>query len=123
MTAIDMNKGEHLRMTPTGNGDRLRNNPLLKPLNLPPLGGSGSITGPVLTKTLLIYALSAGGSNDGPRLVAYDKATGRELASTDLPGIALGTPMTYLLEGKQYIALTVSGRTGELPELLALALP
>jgi quinoprotein glucose dehydrogenase len=71
----------------------------------------------------LIYALSAGGANDGPRLVAYDKATGKELASTDLPGIALGTPMTYQLEGKQYIALTVSGRGGELPEVVALALP
>jgi glucose dehydrogenase len=110
-------------MTPTGSGDRLRNNPLLKPLNLPPLGGSGSITGPVLTKTLLIYALSAGGSGDGPRLVAYDKATGKELASTDLPGIALGTPMTYRLGDKQYIAVTISGRAGELPEIVALALP
>ncbi|HYL38977.1 MAG TPA: pyrroloquinoline quinone-dependent dehydrogenase [Bryobacteraceae bacterium] len=123
MTAIDMNKGEHLWMTPTGNGNRLRNNPLLKPLNLPPLGGDGLTPGPLLTKTLLIYALSAGGSNDGPRLVAYDKATGKELASTDLPGIALGTPMTYKLGDKQYIALTVSGRPGELPEVVALALP
>jgi quinoprotein glucose dehydrogenase len=123
MTAIDMNKGEHLWMTPTGNGNRLRNNPLLKSLNLPPLGGDGLIVGPVLTKTLLIYALSAGGSGDGPRLVAYDKTTGKELASTDLPGIALGTPMTYKLGDKQYIALTVSGRAGELPELVALALP
>lgn len=123
MTAIDMNKGEHLWMTPTGNGDRLRNNPLLKPLNLPPLGGSGSITGPVLTKTLLIYALSDGGSDNGPRLTAYDKATGRELASVDLPGIALGTPMTYKLGDRQYIALPVSGKSGELPEMVALALP
>jgi quinoprotein glucose dehydrogenase len=123
MTAIDMNKGEHLWMTPTGNGDRLRNNPLLKALNLPPLGGQGLITGPLLTKTLLIYALSGGGGSDGPRLVAYDKATGKELASTDLPGIALGTPMTYKLGDKQYIAVTVSGRADELPELIALALP
>jgi len=67
--------------------------------------------------------LSAGGSNDGPRLVAFDKATGKELASTDLPGIALGTPMTYKLGDKQYIALTVSGRPGELPEIVALTLP
>ncbi len=123
MTAIDMSKGEHIWMTPTGNGDRLRNNPLLKPLNLPPLGGDSTAAGPLLTKTLLIYPLSAGGSNNGPRLVAYDKASGKELASTDLPGIALGTPMTYRLGGKQYIALTVSGRPGELPEVVALALP
>lgn len=123
MTAIDMNKGEHVWMVPTGNGNRLRNNPLLRPLNLSPLGGDGLVPGPLLTKTLLIYALSAGGSNDGPRLVAFDKATGKELASTDLPGIALGTPMTYKLGDKQYIALTVSGRPGELPEIVALTLP
>ena len=123
MTAIDMNKGEHLWMTPTGNGDRLRNNPLLKPLNLPPLGGDSTASGPRLTRTLLIYALSAGGSTGGPRLVAYDKVTGKELASTDIPGIALGTPMTYRIGTRQFIALAVSGRSGELPELVALALP
>ena len=53
---------------------------------------------------------SAGGTNDGPRLVAYDKASGKEIASADLPGVAIGRPMTYKLGDKQYIALTVSGR-------------
>jgi len=124
MTAIDMNTGNHLWMIPTGNGDRIRNNPQLKPLNLPPVGGDTTLSGPLLTKTLLIYALTAGGSNGGPRLVAYDKGTGKELASTDLPGSAIGTPMTYLVNGKQYIAITVQGRTNnDVPELVALAVP
>jgi quinoprotein glucose dehydrogenase len=119
-----MNTGNHLWMTPTGNGDRIRNNPRLKPLNLPPVGGDSTLSGPLLTKTLLIYALTAGGSNGGPRLVAYDKASGKELASADLPGSAIGTPMTYLVNGKQYIAITVQGRTNnDVPELVALALP
>ena len=118
-----MNKGEHIWMTPTGNGDRLRNSPLLKPLNLPPLGGDSTAAGPLLTKTLLIYPLSAGGTNDGPRLVAYDKASGKEVASADIPGVAIGTPMTYKLGDKQYIALTVSGPPGEVPEVVALTLP
>ena len=65
--------------------------------------------------------MSAGGTNDGPRLVARDKATGEEVASVDLPRGAIGTPMTYLLDGKQYIALTVGGTP--VPELIALALP
>jgi quinoprotein glucose dehydrogenase len=96
----------------------------MKELNLPQLGGDSTFSGPLLTKTLLIYALTAGGRNDGPRLVAYDKATGRELASTDLPGAAIGTPMTYRLDGKQYIALTVQGATPrDIPEIVALALP
>ena len=41
-----------------------------------------------------------------------------------LPGAAIGTPMTYLLDGKQYIAITVQGRaTTDVPELIALTLP
>ena len=56
--------------------------------------------------------------------MAYDKATGRELASVDLPGAAIGTPMTYLVDGKQHIAITVQGRTStDLPELISLTLP
>ncbi len=121
MTAIDMNTGEHVWMTPMGNGDRIRNLPMLRDLDLPPLGGDSNRAGPVLTKTLLIYALTAGGTDDGPRLVAVDKATGGEIASVDLPGGAIGTPMTYMVDGKQYIALTVGG--SRFPELVALALP
>ncbi len=124
LTAIDMNSGNHAWMVPTGAGDRIRNNPRLKPLNLPPVGGDITLSGPLLTKTLLIYALTTGGSTGGPRLVAFDKATGKELASTDLPGAAIGTPMTYSIGGKQYIAITVQGRTPtDVPELVALSLP
>ena len=109
MTAIDMNTGEHAWWVPTGEGNRYRNHPRLRDLNLPPLGGDNGTNGPLLTKTLLLYCLTAGGTNEGPRLVAYDKADGTELASVDLPSGAIGTPMTYLVNGKQYIALTVGG--------------
>ena len=121
MTAINLNTGEHAWMRPMGNGDRFRNLPMLRDLDLPPLGGDSSRTGPLLTKTLLIFALTVGGTDDGPRLVAFDKASGAELASVDLPGGAIGTPMTYLLDGKQYIALTVGGES--VPGLIAFALP
>ena len=46
--------------------------------------------------------------------------TGGVVGSVDLPGGALGTPMPYMHEGRQYVALTVGG---EVPELIALALP
>jgi quinoprotein glucose dehydrogenase len=124
LTAINMNTGEHAWMVPAGAGDRIRNLPRLKGLALPPLGGDSTFSGPLLTKTLLIYALTAGGAQGGPRLVGYDKATGRELASVDLPGAAIGTPMTYAIDGRQYIALTVQGRTAtDVPALVAFALP
>jgi len=52
--------------------------------------------------------------------VAYDKGTGDVVASVDLPSGAIGTPMTYMLDGRQYIALTVGG---EVSRLIAFALP
>jgi quinoprotein glucose dehydrogenase len=123
LTAIDMNTGTHAWMTPTGNGNRIRDIPMLRPLKLPPVGGDTTLSGPLLTKTLLVYALTAGGTNDGPRLVAYDKRSGKELASTDLPGTALGAPMTYVVDGRQYIALTVQPPGDGVPDLVALAVP
>ena len=119
MTAIDLNRGEHAWMQPNGDGNRYRRHPLLRDLDLPPLGGDGR-GGVVVTKTLVVSGLSAGGTDDGPRLVARDKATGEILASVDLPGGPIGTPMTYLNEGRQYIALTVGG---DVPELVGFALP
>ena len=119
ITAIDMNTGDHEWMVPLGDGDRYRNHPLLRELNLPPLG-DGVINGPLLTSTLLITALTTGSSNDGPRLVAYDKNTGEILGAVDLPAGAIGTPMTYMVDDKQYIALTVGGSP---PRLIALQLP
>lgn len=118
ITAIDMNTGEHLWWVPTGDGNRYRNHPRLRDLDLPPLGGDNANNGPLLTKTLLLYCLTAGSTIGGPRLVAYDKTSGAELASVDLPSGAMGTPMTYMADGRQYIALTVGG-----PRLIAFALP
>ncbi|MEE2776899.1 MAG: pyrroloquinoline quinone-dependent dehydrogenase [Acidobacteriota bacterium] len=119
MTAIDMNTGEHVWMQPLGNGDDVRGHPLLADLDLPPLGGS-TLGGPLVTKTLLIGAVSDGGSQGGPSLVARDKKTGEILAAIDLPGGAMSTPMTYLLDGRQYLALVVAA---PVPELIALRLP
>jgi quinoprotein glucose dehydrogenase len=121
LTAIDMNVGEHSWMVPLGNGDRIRNLPMLQGLNLPPLGGDSTLSGPLLTRTVLVGALMHGGRDDGPRLVARDKVTGKEVGWIDLPGAPIGTPMTYMVDGKQYIALTVTGRP--LPLLVAFALP
>lgn len=124
MTAIDMQTGQHRWMTPTGVGSRVRSLSVLRGLDLPPLGGDSTMSGPLLTKTALFYALTTGGSTGGPRLVAYDKASGRELGSADLPGLAIGTPMTYQVNGKQYIAITVQGDgAAAIPELVALVLP
>jgi quinoprotein glucose dehydrogenase len=57
-----------------------------------------------------------------PKLYAYDKATGTLLAEIPLPLNATGAPMTYMVNGKQYVAFAVGGAS--IPEeLIALSLP
>ena len=45
----------------------------------------------------------------GAMLRAYDKASGKEVGSVYMPAPQSGTPMTYMLNGKQYIIVAVSG--------------
>ena len=116
MTAYNLNTGEIAWQVPTGIGsDAIRNHPALQGVNLPALGGQGSMGGPLITKTLLLHGLVTGRTG---QLVAYDKKTGATLGQVDLPGGALGTPMTYMAGGRQYIALTLLNG-----QMVALALP
>jgi quinoprotein glucose dehydrogenase len=51
-------------------------------------------------------------------LRAYDKATGKEVGAVYMPAPQTGSPMTYMLNGKQYLVVAISG--GNYPgELLA----
>ncbi|MDP7478260.1 MAG: hypothetical protein QGI10_03230, partial [Vicinamibacterales bacterium] len=119
MTAYDMNRGEIAWQTPTGPGaDRVRNHPALAGLELPPLGGQQTTSGTLITKTLLVLGLGPAGPNDSSRLVAYDKATGDVLGQAALPARPLGTPMTYVIDDRQFIVLTLQGA-----KMVALALP
>ena len=126
ITAIDLNKGEMVWQIPHGETlDVVTNHPMLKGVTLPRTGRLGPI-GTLTTKTLLIsgergFTTPA----NGPRfakLYAYDKATGRELAHVVMPAPQTGNPMSYMLNGKQYLVLAISGP--EYPaELIAYAAP
>ena len=54
-------------------------------------------------------------------LRAYDKATGADVGAVEMPDKQTGSPMTYMVNGKQYIVLAVSGVDGA--QLIAYALP
>ena len=95
--------------------EAVRNHRLGGLFSPPMLSVEGGLQG-----TIQRPATGGAGNDDGPRLVARDKATGEIVGSVDLPGGAIGTPMTYLHNGRQFIALTVGG---EVPELVAFALP
>ncbi len=118
VTAIDLSTGEHVWRTPLGDGPR--DHPLLKDLDLPPLGDRYRGF-PLLTKTLLFVA--TGGPDDTPHLRALDKQTGDVIAELYFEGSPGGAPITYLLDGTQYIAVPVTlGRRGP-EELVVLSLP
>jgi len=127
ISAIDLAKGEMRWQVPHGGTpDLVKNHPALKGLDLAPTGRPGNNVGTLVTKTLVI----AGEGNYGPTrsgtrgamLRAYDKATGRELAAYELPAPQTGSPMTYLLHGRQYLVIAVSG-PGYSGELIALRAP
>ena len=127
ITAIDLNRGVHVWMRPNGDGPRLH--PLLKDLNLPPLGYPNR-PAPLLTKTLLFLgegsdAISGTAGADwtwGTKFRAYDKATGSVIWEMDLPSGTTAGPMTYAVKGKQYIVVAVGARNHP-PEYVALSLP
>jgi quinoprotein glucose dehydrogenase len=58
----------------------------------------------------------------GAMLRAYDKKTGTEVGAVYMPAPQSGTPMTYQLNGKQYIVVAVSGGNYS-GEYLAFSLP
>jgi quinoprotein glucose dehydrogenase len=121
ITAIDMKTGTHAWMTPMGDGPR--NHPKLRHLNLPPMGHRGYAF-PLATKTLLM-------AGHGDKVFAMDKATGEfigEIALRNARGEGLGrvtgAPMTYMHEGKQYVAMALSnGPESRRQQIVALALP
>ena len=40
--------------------------------------------------------------------ILYDKATGREVGAVYMPAPQTGSPMTYILGGRQYIVVAIS---------------
>lgn len=126
ITAINLNTGDHVWQAANGNGPR--DHPAIKHLNLPPLGQQGRAA-PLLTRTLLF--IGEGGREGVPGLPpqgggkmfrAFDKRMGRVVWETELPGGTTGAPMTYMINGKQYIVVAVGWK--DYPgELIALALP
>jgi quinoprotein glucose dehydrogenase len=126
ITAIDLNKGEFVWQIAHGaTPDAVRNHPALKGLDIPRTGQSAHV-GTLVTKTLVIageggFTTTSTGQR-GAMLRAYDKKTGAEVGSVYMPAPQSGSPMTYLLNGKQYVVVAVSGGNYS-AELIALRLP
>ena len=124
LTAIDLNRGEHLWMAPLGSGPR--DHPLLKDLNLPPLGDRMQGVSVLVTKTLVIASAiptAAPSASEATRrlLFVFDKQTGAPVHTVELDAFSAAAPMTYMHRGKQYIVVATG--SGPNSELVALSLP
>ncbi|MDB3992650.1 pyrroloquinoline quinone-dependent dehydrogenase [Gammaproteobacteria bacterium] len=116
ITAINMNSGDHEWMIPHGQG--IRQEIIDKGILDPGPVGSTHRVGPVLTKELLFFAQIDGDRN---LLRALDKASGEIIHEFDLPLPPQGTPMTYMVDGKQYISIAIGG--GQDARIISLSLP
>jgi quinoprotein glucose dehydrogenase len=126
LSAINLDRGEMVWQVPHGDTpDIVRNSPLLQGLNIPKTGQNGAV-GAVVTKTLVIMGdpqvTTTPTHPRGAMLRAYDKATGKEVGAVLLPAPQSGSPMTYMVDGRQYIIVAVSGGPYS-GEYLSFALP
>ncbi len=126
ITAIDLDRGEIKWQIAHGETpDNVKNHPALKGLDIPRTG-QGGMAATLVTKTLLISGEPRAGMTSvgvrGAMLRAYDKTTGRDVGAVYMPAPESGAPMTYMLDGKQYIVVAISGGNYS-GELLAFKLP
>ena len=126
LVAIDLNEGEILWSV--ANGDGPRDHPAIRHLNLPPLGQGGRVA-PLVTKTLVFLGEGANigaaflpPGSGGKMFRAYDKTTGDVVWEMPLPGGTTAAPISYSVDGTQYIVVTVGWDDME-SEYIALALP
>jgi quinoprotein glucose dehydrogenase len=136
LTAIDLNKGDHLWTTAVGEGPR--NHPLLKDLKLPPLGDAMDGIGVLLTKNVVFVTTWRRQRGTGAALVpswepygdpnalrkvlyAFDKRTGALLREFEMDGYSAAPPMSYMHGGKQYLVMAVGAN--EEAAMVAFGLP
>ena len=127
ISAIDLNAGAIAWQTAHGDTpDAIKNHPALKGLNIPRTGRANGRIGVLVTKSLVIAGEPGFGTTPsgqrGAMLRAYDKTSGKEVGAVYMPAPQTGSPMTYMLQGRQYLVVAISG-AGYSGELIAFALP
>jgi quinoprotein glucose dehydrogenase len=105
VVATDLNSGKQLWSVPHG-------------VMLADMPGSVGMGGPIVTAGGVVFV----GASKDAFLRAYDAATGSELWRGELPAAPSGTPMTYVVKGRQYVVIaTGDDQRGD--TLVAFALP
>ena len=115
ISAINLDRGEIVWQVPHGDTpDNVRNHPALKGLTIPRTGqaATGGI-GLMVTKSLVVMGdpqlTTTPEHPRGAMFRAYEKATGKEVGAVWMAAPQSASPMTYLVDGKQYIVVAISG--------------
>ncbi len=98
LNAIDMNTGEYLWTVPLGEY------PELKAKGIAPTGTENH-GGPVVTAGGLVFIAAT----YDQKIRAFDRKTGKVVCEYELPAGGFATPITYMVDGKQYIAIAAGG--------------
>lgn len=115
ISAVNLNTGDYEWVVPNGEG--IRRDLIDRGFADPGPVGLMTYVNVLLTKSLLFTAIT----DSVPMLKALDKETGETLHEIELPGIPQGAPMSYMIDGKQYISIATGGGTDA--RLITLALP
>ena len=126
LSAMNLDRGDLMWQVPHGDTpDNVRNHPLLKGINVPKTGQQGQ-AGVLITKTLVIVGdpqvTTTPEHPRGAMLRAYNKQTGAQVGAVFMPAPQSGSPMTYSVDGRQYVVVAISGGAYS-GEYLAFALP
>jgi quinoprotein glucose dehydrogenase len=113
LTAINLNSGDFVWQIPNGDTpDEIRDNPALKGMNIPRTGQQAQ-DGVAMNKSLVFQGdgsyVTAPGHPRGAYLRGYDQKTGQEVGAIYMPAPQSGSPMTYAVDGKEYVMVAVSG--------------
>ena len=99
LNAINLNTGEYAWKIPFGEY------PELAAKGVKPTG-TENYGGPIVTAGGLVFI---GATASDKKFHAYDKSTGELLWETTLPFAANATPITYEIDGRQYVAVAAGG--------------
>jgi quinoprotein glucose dehydrogenase len=99
LSAVDMNQGTIRWQVPLGSMEYFGGGHEA----IPP--GSIGFGGPIVTASGLVFI----GNTFDPYVRAFDIQTGKELWKAQLPASGNATPMTYSVNGKQYLVIAAGG--------------
>lgn len=98
LNAIDLNTGEYLWKVPLGHEESLEDPNV-------PVSGLENYGGPVITKGGVLFIAAT----KDEKIRAFHMKTGKMLWEDQLPAGGYATPITYEVDGKQYLVIACGG--------------